>query len=88
MEQGVVINRYRSRLRRSRVLVPTIPRASVRFFRRLLIADGHECDQRRRRPSALDAVRRHQPDVILLGVAMPAMAGSRSAAVKPTRPPV
>ena len=49
---------------------------SIRLlFRRLLTADGHDVIVAADGAAALDAVRRQQPDVILLDVSMPAIDG-------------
>jgi putative two-component system response regulator len=61
--------------RRSRVLVADDTESIRTLFRRLLIADGHDVISAGDGAAALDAVRRHQPDVILLDVGMPAMDG-------------
>jgi two-component system cell cycle response regulator len=61
--------------RRSRVLVADDTESIRTLFRRLLIADGHEVVSAGDGTAALEAVRRHQPDVILLDVGMPAMDG-------------
>lgn len=61
--------------RRSRVLVADDTESIRTLFRRLLIADGHDVISAGDGPAALEAVRRHQPDVILLDVGMPAMDG-------------
>ena len=61
--------------RRSRVLIAD-DRESIRsLFHRLLTADGHDVVLAPDGASALAAVRRHRPDVILLDVAMPLIDG-------------
>ena len=61
--------------RRSRILV-TDDTDSVRsLFQKLLTADGHEVVVAADGAAALDAVQRHQPDVILLDVTMPVLDG-------------
>jgi putative two-component system response regulator len=61
--------------RRSRVLIAD-DRESIRsLFHRLLSADGHEVVLAPDGASALAAVHRHRPDVILLDVAMPLIDG-------------
>jgi putative two-component system response regulator len=61
--------------RRSRVLVADDTESIRLLFRRLLTADGHDVVLADDGAQALDAVRRHHPDVILLDVAMPAIDG-------------
>ena len=61
--------------RRSRVLVADDTESIRLLFRRLLTADGHDVVLAEDGAQALDAVRRHHPDVILLDVAMPAIDG-------------
>jgi putative two-component system response regulator len=61
--------------RRSRVLIAD-DRESIRsLFHRLLSADGHDVVLAPDGASALSAVHRHRPDVILLDVAMPLIDG-------------
>jgi putative two-component system response regulator len=61
--------------RRSRVLIAD-DRESIRaLFHRLLSADGHDVVLAPDGASALAAVHRHRPDVILLDVAMPLVDG-------------
>ena len=61
--------------RRSRVLIAD-DRESIRsLFSRLLSEDGHEVVLAPDGASALAAVHRHRPDVILLDVAMPLIDG-------------
>ena len=61
--------------RRSRVLIAD-DRESIRsLFHRLLSADGHDVVLAPDGASALAAVHRHRPDVILLDVAMPLIDG-------------
>lgn len=61
--------------RRSRVLVADDTESIRTLFRKLLVADGHEVVSAADGVDALDAVHRHQPDVILLDVGMPTMDG-------------
>jgi putative two-component system response regulator len=61
--------------RRSRVLVADDTESIRSLFRRLLIADGHDVVSAADGAAALEAVHRHQPDVILLDIGMPAMDG-------------
>ena len=61
--------------RRSRVLVADDTESIRLLFRRLLTADGHEVIMAADGAEALNAVRRHHPDVILLDVTMPAVDG-------------
>lgn len=61
--------------RRSRVLVADDTESIRTLFRKLLVADGHEVVSASDGVDALDAVHRHQPDVILLDVGMPTMDG-------------
>jgi putative two-component system response regulator len=61
--------------RRSRVLVADDTESIRSLFRRLLIADGHDVVSAADGAAALEAVQRHQPDVILLDIGMPAMDG-------------
>jgi len=61
--------------RRSRVLVADDTESIRLLFRRLLTADGHDVIVAADGAAALDAVRRQQPDVILLDVTMPAIDG-------------
>src|SRR4029450_12944940 len=50
--------------------------ASIRsLFRKLLLADGHDVVSANDGAAALDAVREHHPDVILLDVTMPRVDG-------------
>ena len=61
--------------RRSRVLIAD-DRESIRsLFHRLLSADGHDVVLAPDGASALSAVHRHRPDVVLLDVAMPLVDG-------------
>ena len=57
--------------RRSKILVADDTESVRTLFRRLLIADGHEVVMASDGASALEAVRLHRPDVILLDVTMP-----------------
>jgi putative two-component system response regulator len=61
--------------RRSRVLVADDTDSVRSLFQKLLSADGHEVTVASDGAAALDAVQRHQPDVILLDVTMPVMDG-------------
>jgi putative two-component system response regulator len=61
--------------RRSRVLVVDDAEAIRLMFERLLVADGHDVVSAVDGVDALEAVYQHQPDVILLDVAMPTMDG-------------
>jgi putative two-component system response regulator len=61
--------------RRSRGLVADDTESIRSLFRRLLIADGHDVVSAADGTAALEAVQRHQPDVILLDIGMPAMDG-------------
>jgi putative two-component system response regulator len=61
--------------RRSRVLVADDTESIRTLFRRLLISDGHDVISAADGAAALEAVQRHQPDVVLLDVGMPAMDG-------------
>jgi putative two-component system response regulator len=61
--------------RRSRILVVDDADSVRLLFQRLLGSDGHEVICAVDGVSALDAVAEHQPDVILLDVAMPQMDG-------------
>lgn len=61
--------------RRSRVLIADDREAIRSLFHRLLSADGHDVVLAPDGASALAAVHRHRPDVILLDVAMPLVDG-------------
>src|SRR5215217_421362 len=61
--------------RRSRVLVVDDLENIRVLFQRLLAADGHDIVCAGDGIAALEAVYRHQPDVILLDVTMPMMDG-------------
>jgi len=61
--------------RRSRVLVVDDHESIRMLFQRLLTVDGHEVFSAEDGAAALEAVARHQPDVILLDVAMPTIDG-------------
>ena len=61
--------------RRSRVLVVDDAESIRTLFQRLLVVDGHDVVSAADGVAALDAVYQHQPDVILLDVAMPSMDG-------------
>ena len=61
--------------RRSRILVADDTDSVRSLFQKLLSADGHDVMVASDGAAALDAVQRHQPDVILLDVTMPVMDG-------------
>src|SRR5918992_4733287 len=61
--------------RRSRVLVADDTESIRLLFRRLLTGDGHDVIVAADGAAALEAVRRHEPDVILLDVTMPSIDG-------------
>jgi putative two-component system response regulator len=61
--------------RRSRVLVADDTESIRLLFRRLLTGDGHDVIVASDGAAALEAVRRHEPDVILLDVTMPSIDG-------------
>ena len=61
--------------RRSLVLVVDDADSIRMLFQRLLTADGHDVVSVADGQAALEAVARHQPDVILLDVAMPTLDG-------------
>jgi putative two-component system response regulator len=61
--------------RRSRVLVADDTESVRSLFRKLLLADGHDVVSASDGAAALDAVREHMPDVVLLDVTMPRMDG-------------
>ena len=61
--------------RRSRVLVADDTESVRSLFRKLLISDGHDVVSADDGVAALDAVREHRPDVVLLDVRMPRMDG-------------
>jgi len=61
--------------RRSRVLVVDDSESIRLLFQRLLVTEGHEVVSASDGLAALEAVSEHQPDVILLDVAMPSMDG-------------
>jgi putative two-component system response regulator len=61
--------------RRSRVLIADDTESIRSLFRKLLLADGHEVVSADDGAAALDAVREHHPDVILLDVTMPRVDG-------------
>jgi len=61
--------------RRSRVLVADDTDSVRSLFQKLLSSDGHDVAVASDGAAALDAVQRHQPDVILLDVTMPVMDG-------------
>lgn len=61
--------------RRSRVLVVDDSESIRMLFQRLLTSEGHDVVSAVDGVTALDAVYRHHPDVILLDVAMPSMDG-------------
>src|SRR5436190_3622691 len=64
-----------SAARRSRVLVVDDSESIRLLFQRLLVTEGHEVVSASDGIEALEAVSLHQPDVILLDVAMPCMDG-------------
>ena len=73
--RGVLLTESNPGSRRSRVLIAD-DRESIRsLFHRLLSADGHDVVLAPDGASALAAVHRHRPDVILLDVAMPIVDG-------------
>ena len=61
--------------RRSRILVADDTESVRSLFHRLLVADGHDVVIAADGAAALEAVRRHRPDVILLDVTMPLVDG-------------
>jgi putative two-component system response regulator len=61
--------------RRSRVLIADDTESIRSLFRKLLLADGHDVVSANDGAAALDAVREHHPDVILLDVTMPRVDG-------------
>ena len=61
--------------RRSRVLVADDTESVRSLFRKLLLADGHDVVSVADGAAALEAVKSHQPDVILLDVTMPKVDG-------------
>lgn len=61
--------------RRSRVLVADDTESVRSLFRKLLITDGHDVIMAADGAAALEAVQRHQPDVILLDIGMPTLDG-------------
>ncbi|HEX5107848.1 MAG TPA: HD domain-containing phosphohydrolase [Vicinamibacterales bacterium] len=61
--------------RRSRVLIADDTESIRSLFRKLLLADGHDVVSADDGAAALDAVREHHPDVILLDVTMPRVDG-------------
>lgn len=61
--------------RHSRILIADDTESIRMLFRRLLVADGHDVLVVSDGASALDAAHRHQPDVVLLDVAMPTLDG-------------
>jgi putative two-component system response regulator len=71
----VLVSESTPEARRSRVLIAD-DRESIRaLFHRLLSADGHDVVLAPDGASALAAVHRHRPDVVLLDVAMPLVDG-------------
>src|SRR5687767_10156563 len=61
--------------RQSRVLVADDTEGVRTLFRKLLTTDGHDVVIAADGLAALEAVREHQPDVILLDIGMPGMDG-------------
>src|SRR3954468_22733871 len=61
--------------RRSRILVVDDAESIRLLFQRLLTADGHDVFGAQDGEVALEAVSQHQPDLILLDVAMPTLDG-------------
>ncbi len=61
--------------RRGRVLVADDTESVQAFFRKLLVADGHDVVAASDGAATLDAVREHHPDVIILDVGMPKLDG-------------
>ena len=62
-------------IRRTRVVVADDTESVRALFRKLLAAEGHEVFAVQDGAEALDAVHRHQPDVVLLDVGMPHLDG-------------
>jgi putative two-component system response regulator len=67
--------RFAPAARRSRILVADDTESVRSLFDRLLTSDGHEVVSASDGLGALEAVRHHRPDVILLDVDMPSMNG-------------
>ena len=61
--------------RQTRVLVADDTDSVRALFRKLLTADGHEVIAVSDGAQALEAVQKHQPDVVLLDVGMPHLDG-------------
>jgi putative two-component system response regulator len=61
--------------RRSRILVADDTESIRSLFQKLLLADGHDVVSAADGAAALDAVRQHRPDVVLLDVTMPRVDG-------------
>jgi cyclic di-GMP phosphodiesterase len=71
----MTITRFAPTVRRSRILVADDTESVRALFDKLLTSDGHEVVSAADGIGALEAVRHHRPDVILLDVNMPAMNG-------------
>lgn len=67
--------RFTPAVRRSRILVADDTESVRSLFDKLLTSDGHDVVSACDGVGALEAVRHHRPDVILLDVNMPAMDG-------------
>ena len=67
--------RFTPAVRRSRILVADDTESVRALFDKLLTSDGHEVVRASDGVDALEAVRHHRPDVILLDVDMPEMDG-------------
>jgi putative two-component system response regulator len=71
----VTTTRFTPAVRRSRILVADDTESVRSLFDKLLTSDGHDVVSACDGVGALEAVRHHRPDVILLDVNMPAMDG-------------